>query len=268
MAASNLKPLRYQKFDDLETELPNLKKYTVKGYANTSKAKSAEVRRSIYTISYFFCHCTRMRSLIKTASDIFGLAVEHQRDGDQELSYIQYHKFFNVVHYIRSTKDYASDTKYYNLMLGVPSKLKTAIEQMEVLNASLKRRYTLQNGIVGVGNNAVAPSSATLSAGDYGDRQIDRRKTPSPNRPSTTATTTATSNGRNNNGNTHSSANDAPSASGGGDIDVLAFVRLLQDKQTGVLVMDCRPAAEFEASRIAMAGVQALNVPAELVKPG
>lgn len=35
--AANLKPLRYQKFDDLETDLPNLKKCTVSQYENTAQ---------------------------------------------------------------------------------------------------------------------------------------------------------------------------------------------------------------------------------------
>lgn len=192
-------------------------------------------------------------SLIKTASEMFDLATRHQRDGDQELSYTQYHKYFAVVHYIRTTKEYASDRKFHNLMLGVPNKLRTAIEQMEVLNESLKRRYSLQNsGAVVVGGNDAA--ATRLAAGDT-DR-FGRRQTPSPIRPSSTS----------NNGT--ASASDGGASHYDADIDVLTFVRLLQDKQTGVLVMDCRPAAEFEASRIAMAGVQTLNVPAELVKPG
>lgn len=169
---------------------------------------------------------------------MYSEAERHQLDGDQEMAYIFYYKFFNVVTHIRSTPEYKADTKYFNIMMN-KKKAMNAIEQLALLKESLMRRYSEQND----------PPSRPPSAGGGGNRDAAWSPSPSDTR----------------------APSPLPPAKGAHhtvSIDVHEFVRLIKDPQVGVLVMDCRPSEEFAASRIDPEHVPSLNVSQEIVKPG
>lgn len=170
---------------------------------------------------------------------MYSEAERNQLDGDQEMAYIFYYRFFNVINFIRNTSDYKVDSKFYNAMMN-KKKAVNAIDQMTVLKESLLQRYNELNDI-----ESRPPSGGERGSNSF--REAARIQSPSDTRtpsplPAKSAYTVS--------------------------IDVHEFVRLIKDPQVGVLVMDCRPREEFDASHIEPEHVLSLNVSEEIVKPG
>lgn len=157
-------------------------------------------------------------------------AEQYRLDGDEELAYITYMKYFNMLAAIRNKPDYAIHKTTVRQMLGDTASNRRIMDSLELISQSLFLRYEqlrhpaaepIAAAIVGNGRTIAKPESST--GGEL--------------------------------------ASDFSSL---GLITCEELYRRMQEKS--VLVMDCRPSADYEASHLTY--FCAFNVPEELITPG
>lgn len=230
MSAIVPKPLHLAKqMDELNTNMPNLKKFDGPEYVQTIVffSQSRVVVDLLTTCPKQPCR------LVKKCNTLCREAENSQLSGDQELAYIKYMQYLTVFNFIRKSPDYIKDPKYYKAMID-QKRVKSAFDQLEMLSQNLKQRYSALNK---------PPEARQTRGSDINSSPAHATPTPSP-------------------------TPHAVGVQDGVSIDVHAFLRCIKDPQVGVLVMDCRPQEEFAASHIDPELVEIVNVPAEIVKPG
>lgn len=167
-------------------------------------------------------------------------AEDYRLDGDQELAYISYMKYFNMLSAIRKQSDYAQHKTTVRQALGDTETNRRIMDTLETISNSLEKRYDLLSP---------SPSPSTPS-------QAMQQKTPL---------------------QSASNANtiNPPVTNPGGDGNPIQFSQLgviscealfqrMQNKS--VLVMDCRSSSDYENSHLTY--YCAFNVPEELITPG
>jgi len=82
-------------------------------------------------------------SLCKTAKRLYDEAEKAFIDGDEELSYIYFMKYFNLINTIHKLPDYKKEKKYVSEILGSNEKQTRAFDKVENLSKNLKLRYDL-----------------------------------------------------------------------------------------------------------------------------
>ncbi|XP_033165064.1 ubiquitin carboxyl-terminal hydrolase 8 [Drosophila mauritiana] len=166
-----------------------------------------------------------MKILLNTARKLYMTAEEYRLDGDEELAYITYMKYFNMLTAIHQKSDYASHKTTVRQMLGDTESNRRIMDTLEKIIHSLRHRYAQQHQ---------APEPIAPDLVSNGRAGVDS--------PITQPTQYARL----------------------GLITCQDLYRRMQEKS--VLVMDCRPSADYEASHLTY--YCAFNVPEELITPG
>ncbi|XP_017057189.1 ubiquitin carboxyl-terminal hydrolase 8 isoform X1 [Drosophila ficusphila] len=166
-----------------------------------------------------------MKILLNTAQKLYMTAEEYRLDGDEELAYITYMKYFNMLTAIRKKSDYASHKTTVRQMLGDTESNRRIMDTLEMIINSLRQRYAQQRQpLEQIGSELVSNGRAIAES------------------PTTQPTDFARL----------------------GLISCQELYRRMQEKS--VLVMDCRPSADYEASHLTY--YCAFNVPEELITLG
>ena len=169
-------------------------------------------------------------------------AERHRREGDEELAYIFYMRYFNLLDSICKKPDYLAMKQNVRDMLGGNSAQKLSMDKLEVISKSLKRRYELLTQAKSL------PSSTKLAT--YSAEQLERLKS------SSTIQAAA-------------SKRLSPPAMADmlQDMNSITCAELYEKiRENSVLVMDCRSAEDYVQSRLVYPN--AFNVPAELIVDG
>ncbi|XP_016941445.4 ubiquitin carboxyl-terminal hydrolase 8 isoform X1 [Drosophila suzukii] len=166
-----------------------------------------------------------MKILLNTARKLYMTAEEYRLDGDEELAYITYMKYFNMLTAIHKKSDYASHKSTVRQMLGDTESNRRIMDTLEVIMNSLRHRYAQQrHPVEQIGTELVSNGRVSVEA------------------PATPSTDYARL----------------------GLITCQELYRRMQEKS--VLVMDCRPSADYENSHLTY--YCAFNVPEELITLG
>lgn len=182
---------------------------------------------------YLFCVC----SLLDAAKRLNAEADKHYLKGDEELAYVFYTKYFNLLNSIYKKPDYQENKRLIRQMLGDNRTNKMTMDRLEALSISLNERYARLNA------KTANAKSATLEAGSSSDSPI----------------LTSTERSRSNSPKVNNT-----------DISSLRLMSCQQlfeaMKQQNVLVIDCRSAEDFKTSHLQYN--LTLSIPEEIIKAG
>ncbi|XP_048750145.2 ubiquitin carboxyl-terminal hydrolase 8-like isoform X2 [Ostrea edulis] len=181
--------------------------------------------------------------LLKSAEKIHKEAELHESLGDEEKAYIMCMKYFNVVTLIRKSAEYKKHKDYFDSLIGQKNLLKS-INKAEELSANLKDRYELAEA------EEVASKLSPLEDNPH-PKEEPVRTEEEVKKPIETE-------------NTDKPVEPAPQADG--RITPVELYRLLNDKETNLIIMDVRPASQYGESHIKHDAC--ISVPAEVIKPG
>ncbi|XP_065355307.1 ubiquitin carboxyl-terminal hydrolase 8 isoform X1 [Calliphora vicina] len=180
----------------------------------------------------------KMHYLLETAKKLNAEAEKYYRKGDEELAYVFYTKYFNLLNSIYKKPDYQENKPLIRQMLGDNRSNKMTMDRLEALTMSLNERYECLN--------------AKLKA-----KTVAKSATP----PSSNEQYAMVSNDR--------SRSNSPKIS---NIDI-AFMRLMSCQQLfesmklqNVLVIDCRSAEDYKSSHLQYN--LTLNIPEEIIQAG
>lgn len=179
--------------------------------------------------------CSNVIRLLETAKKLYIEAEKYFRTGDEEMAYVFYTKYFNLLNSIYKNSDYGASKPLIREMLGDNRSNKMTMDRLEDLTKSLNDRYIRLNAKL----NAAASAHSPVS----------------------NVSTTLTTNDR--------SRSNSPKIS---NIDITSL-RLMSCKQLfdslksqNILVMDCRSSEDYKLSHLQY--VLTLNVPQELIQAG
>lgn len=206
---------------------------------------------------------------VKAASKLLKEAELNESLGDEEIAYVLYMRYFNLISGIKKTSEYKKDESYFNDLIGSKNSNK-AIRQAEVLQKSLRNRYDFLKAqaysekLASMSKSSSSSSSkvddaplkddkkpeTSLAADDVGDSnvQVSADKSNGLSNvlpPSATTTSTPYSNGY---------------------ISAVELYALLHDSQTNLVIMDTRPAKDYAESKLMFPVL--INVPSEIIPPG
>ncbi|XP_030572237.1 ubiquitin carboxyl-terminal hydrolase 8 isoform X1 [Drosophila novamexicana] len=174
-----------------------------------------------------------MKILLNTARKLYLTAEDYRLDGDQELAYITYMKYFNMLSAIRGKSDYNQHKLTVRQVLGDTDSNRRIMDTLELINTSLRKRY---EQLLPPGGGNAKTNGAPISPPLPSVEPIDEK------------------------GSLASAAAFAQL----GVITCEALFRRMQQKS--VLVMDCRNSADYNNSHLTY--YCAFNVPEELITPG
>lgn len=173
--------------------------------------------------------------LLETARKLFAEAEKQYREGDEEMAYVFYTKYFNLLNSIYKKRDYPQSKQLIRQMLGDNRTNKMTMDRLEALTSSLHERYDRLNAKSSYKKDALFAQALNSSHSNDSDRS--RSISPKTN-----------------------------------DIDIeslrlMSCQQLFESmKSQNVLVMDCRSSKDYEMSRLNYA--LAFNVPQELINHG
>lgn len=166
--------------------------------------------------------------LLSTAQKVYRKAEECYLDGDEELSYIYFMRYFNLIDFIRKMPDYASNKQQVAKSLGHHKQLSDVLDKTEALSNSLKKRYS-------------ELSEKNQSMQNEANAQLV--------------------------GNNHGNGEDMDvSMEEETGLSATELFKAMKDPKTSLLIMDCRPKADFASSRLNYQ--YCINIPAEIILPG
>lgn len=170
----------------------------------------------------------KLASLLSTAQKVYRKAEECYLDGDEELSYIYFMRYFNLIDFIRKMPDYASNKQQVAKSLGHHKQLSDVLDKTEALSNSLKKRYS-------------ELSEKNQSMQNEANAQMV--------------------------GNNHGNGEDMDvSMEEETGLSATELFKAMKDPKTSLLIMDCRPKADFASSRLNYQ--YCINIPAEIILPG
>jgi ubiquitin C-terminal hydrolase len=192
---------------------------------------------------------------VKAVEKLFSTAEKVLMDGDEELAYVYFMKYFNVVQAIRKLAEYKKNKQFYDDMIGNKN-LMTAIQKAEELSASLKSRYE-EREAVEVSSKLSQLTTTAAAAADCKDDIVDscQPASVSVDKPPADGVVIATENDR---------VKSFIDSTGG--ITVNKLYQLLQTGEVSVIIMDVRSRSDFVLSH--MKTMDCISVPAESLKPG
>ncbi|KAH8294966.1 hypothetical protein KR018_004837 [Drosophila ironensis] len=173
--------------------------------------------------------------MLNTARKLYVTAEEHRLGGDEELAYITYMKYFNMLNEIHKKSDYIAHKAAVRQMLGDTEANRRIMDALEVITNSLSRRYALQG----------KPTAEPIVDFVNGRTVVE----------SSTSTKTLA---------TQQQQQQPTDFSRLGLISCQELYQRMQGKS--VLVMDCRSGSDYETSHLTY--YCAFNVPEELIVPG
>ncbi|KAH8314999.1 ubiquitin carboxyl-terminal hydrolase 8 isoform X1 [Drosophila kikkawai] len=109
---------------------------------------------------------TSMKILLNTTRKLYVAAEEYRLDGDEELAYITYMKYFNMLTAIRKKSDYAIHKTTVRQMLGDTASNRRIMDSLELISQSLLLRYEqlqcpVAEPIASIVGNGQEPKSST-----------------------------------------------------------------------------------------------------------
>ncbi|XP_017466689.1 PREDICTED: ubiquitin carboxyl-terminal hydrolase 8 isoform X1 [Rhagoletis zephyria] len=191
--------------------------------------------------------------LVESARKLLREADKYYREGDEELAYVLYMKYFNLLHCIHKKPDYPELKHTVRQALGGNSNNKVTMNKLELLNSSLSRRYEAKQLAHAATQSAALvapPSKLSEHVRDYNELSASEKfdllkaDTPSP----------ATSN----------FLGSYYTLQSLGIIKCEELFGLM--KQSNVLVMDCRSSKDYETSHLTYQ--YSFNVPEEHICAG
>uniref|UniRef100_A0A034VW25 Ubiquitin carboxyl-terminal hydrolase n=1 Tax=Bactrocera dorsalis TaxID=27457 RepID=A0A034VW25_BACDO len=191
--------------------------------------------------------------LVESARKLIREADKYYREGDEELAYVLYMKYFNLLHCIHRKPDYAEHKQTVRLALGGNSNNKLTMNKLEELSTSLTRRYEAKQ----LANTTLkSPAIVTASlkqnerARDYSELSASEKFDILKGEPVSLATA-----------NSYSGYYSLQS------LNVIKCEELFQRmKQNNVLIMDCRSSKDYETSHLTYH--YTMNVPEEIISAG
>jgi len=182
-----------------------------------------------------------VKALCQSSEKVFKEAVIQKDIGDEEKAYVFFYKYIECVQKIQKNPEYKKDAKYYQSMYNIQKNSKKAIETLEALSKSLDHRYE---------EKKVAENIAKLD-GELIDSEAKAIKLDI---------------------NSNKKAG-SPIVNGLDKVDPKEYLitykklySLINEKSTSFLVLDTRPAADYQNSSIKIP--QSLNVPEIFLRPG
>lgn len=162
----------------------------------------------------------------------------HQSDmGDEERAYVLYMKFVNIYQKIRAHKEYKADKKYWDSMMGDKKTYKIAIEELEVLQKALERRYAAKE----LDQVHLKLSKSTITKGDVNgndDIAADRNEVPDAKEPVEQQNI----------------------------VTAQKLFSLIKEKCTTFFILDTRSAADYQSSHVSLP--TSINIPESILIPG
>uniref|UniRef100_UPI00398E5957 ubiquitin carboxyl-terminal hydrolase 8 isoform X2 n=1 Tax=Pristiophorus japonicus TaxID=55135 RepID=UPI00398E5957 len=207
------------------------------------------------------------KNYVTSACKIFKAAEECRLDRDEEKAYVLYMKYLAVYDLIRKKADFKNQQDYYLSLLG-PTSFRKAIEEAERLSESLKLRYEEAEVCKKLEENErlweekrkqqeEAKSKGrdnSLKAATRSSSDLDGIKKRNLKEDSELSEIKETSAER----------HDSPR----GAISAEKLFAMIQDENTGVMIMDARSYKDYQESHIHVARSCCISVPEEAVNPG
>lgn len=191
--------------------------------------------------------------LVESARKLLREADKYYREGDEELAYVLYMKYFNLLHCIHRKPDYAEHKQNVRQALGGNSNNKLTMNKLEELSTSLTRRYEAKQLA-----KTVPQSPATVAASlkqtelvrNYNELSASEKFDILKGDPVSSTTT-----------NSYNSYYSLQS------LNVIKCEELFERmKKNNVLIMDCRPSKDYEMSHLTYH--YTINVPEEIISAG
>lgn len=157
---------------------------------------------------------------------------------DEELSYIFYMKYLNVVDMIRTNASYQKEKQFIMQMLGTNAKQMRAVDNAERLQNSLLKRYK----ILANNNERALKELNEIEMNHNRNRdtsEIDRGQSPSSSSSLSSMNTSITSKD---------------------------LYDMINNTNLSMLILDCRPRDDYEKSKIRYNFC--INIPEEILRPG
>lgn len=206
--------------------------------------------------------------MVQSARKIFDHAEKQYCEGDEEMAYIYYNRYFNMLNRIHQRPDYQNNKTLIRQTLGGNRTNKMRMDRLEIISKSLANRYQLLNSSTSLNNDVTSgnsgnlttsitpPVSLILSPANSNQNTLNKQQTPK----------NALTNG-------HRSRSSSPIASSFQEEEVFRNFSLITHEQLfecmrlqNVLIMDCRSSSDYKASHLNYAVL--LNVPEEHIKAG
>uniref|UniRef100_A0A182MX83 Ubiquitin carboxyl-terminal hydrolase n=1 Tax=Anopheles culicifacies TaxID=139723 RepID=A0A182MX83_9DIPT len=172
--------------------------------------------------------------ICKSARKLIEQSEQHYINRDEEMAYIGYMKLINLVQVIRKNKDYARKKETVTKMLGTQSDFNRIFEKLHKLKDSLEHRYkerARQKGLLSLPRNVTVERES--KNGSLAGKDV------SPIIPSSGHKQTVTA---------------------------MELHGMINDCRISMLIMDCRPVKDFEASHLRYSYL--VNVPEHLLVAG
>lgn len=199
---------------------------------------------------------------LKAASKLLKEAELNESLGDEEIAYVLYMRYFNLISRIKKTSEYKKDESYFNDLIGSKNSNK-AIRQAECLQKSLRDRYDfLKAQAYSEKLDSMSKSSSSSSSkSDVSPGKDEKLEASLP------ANDVADSNMQPSADKPNGTSKVAPAEPyNSGYISALELYALFHDSQTNLVVMDTRSAEDYADSRLVFPVV--INVPSEIIPPG
>ncbi|XP_043942308.1 ubiquitin carboxyl-terminal hydrolase 8 [Protopterus annectens] len=208
---------------------------------------------------------TSTKNYVLSASKIFRAAEESRLDRDEERAYVLYMKYLSVYDLIKKRHDFKQNQQYFVSLLG-PSSIKKSIEEAERLSESLKTRYEeaevrkkleerdrleeekQKKKLEAAKNEDVISATASLNeafAPRKTAQKVDGEQSLLP------------------------VSNAAGSdASAQGTVTAEMLVKMLEDGDIKLIIMDARSMKDYQESCIKIKSNCCISVPEEAIHPG
>lgn len=238
------------------------------------------------------------KRLVQSAERIYRHAEKQYLDGDEEMAYVYYNRYFNMLNRIHQRPEYPNNKSLIRQTLGGNRTNKMRMDRLEIISKSLAERYDLLNNKLGTTTTG-ATTGATTGTTTGNHHHNDDDDLTSSNNSILLSTNNLNSSGLNKPNisqkslhhhhhhhhqiNGHRSRSSSPIGGGGGsgssggggsssmdqylNYSVITHEQLFECMRLqNVLIMDCRPSTDYQASHLNYAVL--LNVPEEHIKAG
>ncbi|XP_064645435.1 ubiquitin carboxyl-terminal hydrolase 8-like isoform X2 [Lineus longissimus] len=188
---------------------------------------------------------TNAKVFIKSADKVYSTAVDAQKKGDEEKAYVMFMKYFNIITLVKKSPDFRKNAEFFNKLISTSNSLK-AIEAAEKLSTSLKDRYDLLKAE----EVSSKLDKLEIEKNDRAKKTLETKKLEEEQTEIEKETVE------------EKEVDDIPP----GAITVPQTYKYLMNNEMNIILMDVRPAKEFENSHINRKNC--ISVPVEIIPPG
>lgn len=202
------------------------------------------------TLKEKHCKGKNLRMLCTSTKKVLEVADMHKNDGDEERSFFLYMRYFSMVDYIRTHKDYKKGKEMYDKLMML-DQCARVMDTMEQQKRSLLKRYAI---LKDAKEAAAKERKAEEAAAELMLKPSPPPQPPQPLEPASDGSLTKLP--------------AVPDVIKPFETQLSSFklLDMLQDKDTKVLIMDARPRQDFLDSHLKSSNC--INIPEEVLKPG